>query len=204
MANRDITDDAEFTTMTSVDRTNDRLIIADASSGTAQDIAPETLVPYASASEVTAGTEAAKAITPDALAGSDYGIASFSVEIFASTTPLSTGDGKRYVCIPNALAGFNIIRMHAVLFAKSTSGTPTFQVARGRQSNATTAHTFNDILSTRITVDQDEYDSRNATTAPVINTSYDDLAAGDLLRFDVDVTGTAATGSWITVECQKP
>lgn len=204
MANKDVTVDANFTTMTSVDRTNDRLLITDAGSATLQDVAPETLVPYASAAETTTGTEAAKAVTPDGLAGSDFGIRAFTVEVFAATTPLSTGDGKKYVAIPNALASFNIIRVHATLFAKSTSGTPTVQIARGRQANATTAHAFSDVLSTRITVDQDEYDSRNAATAPVINTSFDDLAAGDLLRFDVDVTGTAATGLWITVEVQKP
>lgn len=43
-----ITTDSNLTTMTSLDRVNDRLIITDAGSGGLQDIAPETLVPVGS------------------------------------------------------------------------------------------------------------------------------------------------------------
>lgn len=163
-----------------------------------------SVVELATAAETTTGTDAARAVTPDGLAGSDFGIRAFAVEVFAAGTALTTGDGKKYIPIPAALAGFNLIRMHAILFAKSTSGTPTVQVARGRRPDATTAHSFTDTMSTRITVDANEFDSRTAATAPVIDTSADDLADGDLLRIDVDVAGTAATGMWITFEAQKP
>lgn len=163
-----------------------------------------SVVELATAAETTTGTDATRAVTPDGLAGSDFGIKAFAVEVFAAATALSTGDGKKYIPIPAALAGFNLIRLHAILFAKSTSGTPTVQIARGRRADATSAHTFADVLSTLITVDANEYDSRTAATQPVINTSNDDLADGDLLRVDVDGAGTAATGMWITFEAQKP
>lgn len=75
MADVDITVDANLTTMTSVDRTNDRVTITDAGTATLQDVAPETLVPYATSAEVNTGTEAAKAITPAALSASNYAAA---------------------------------------------------------------------------------------------------------------------------------
>jgi hypothetical protein len=161
-------------------------------------------VELATAAETTTGTDATRSVTPDGLAGSIFGIKAFAVEVFAAATALATGDGKKYIPIPAALAGFNIIRLHAILFAKSTSGTPTVQIARGRRADATSAHTFVDMLTTLITVDANEFDSRTAATAPVIDTANDDLADGDLLRVDVDVAGTAATGMWITFEAQLP
>src|SRR5690349_14415578 len=45
MANLDVTQDANLTTMTSLDRTNDRLLIVDQGTGGLQDIAPKTLMP---------------------------------------------------------------------------------------------------------------------------------------------------------------
>lgn len=162
------------------------------------------VIEVATAAETTTGTDAGRAVSPDGLAGSVFGIKAFAIEVFASATALSTGDGKKYVPIPAALAGFNIIRAHAILFAKSTSGTPTFQVARGRRADATSAHTFADVLSTVITVDENEFDSRTAATPPVVNASNDDLADGDLIRIDCDVAGTNSTGAWITIEVQLP
>lgn len=161
-------------------------------------------VELATGAETSTGTDATRAITPDGLAESLFGIKSFAIEVFSATTALATGDGKKYIPIPAALAGFNILRVHATLFAKSTSGTPTVQIARGRKASATSAHSFVDVFSTLITVDANEFDSRDAATQPVVNASNDDLAAGDLLRVDVDVAGTAATGLWLTFECQLP
>ncbi len=123
--------------------------------------------------------------------------------VFDGVTAITTGDGKAYVRIPAELNGYNIIGVSASLIAaKSTSGTPTVQIARGRQPNATTTHSFADVLSTRITIDANEWDSKDATAAAVINTNNDDLVTGDLLRVDIDVAGTGSQGLIVTIIAQ--
>jgi hypothetical protein len=92
----------------------------------------------------------------------------------------------------------------SLIAAKSTSGSPTIQVSRGRQANATSAHTWVDILSQQVTIDVNEWDSMNAGTAGTINTSNDDLATGDLLRVDVSTAGVGAQGLVVNVTAQTP
>lgn len=159
---------------------------------------------FASVVEVDAGTDTTKAINSDVLAGSYAGTKQASVYVIEATTALTTGDGKAYFRIPTALNGMNLVTVGASVFAKSTSGTPTIQIARGRQANATSAHTFADMLSTLITIDVNEYDSKDATTPAVIDAANDDVLTGDLIRIDVDVAGTAATGLNVTLQWRLP
>lgn len=157
------------------------------------------------ASEVNTGSDATRSITPDALAGSNLGMARMGAAVVAATDTVVTGDGKFYFPpIPASINGMNLVSVIISVFAKSTSGTPTVQVARGRQANATSAHTFADTLSTRVTIDANEYCSTSAATAAVIDTSNDDMATGDILRVDVDTAGTGTTGLFITMEFQLP
>jgi len=125
--------------------------------------------------------------------------------IFEGASAVTTGDGKAYSLITARENGMNIVAVYASLIgAKSTSALPTFQIARGRQANATTAHAFEDVLSTRITIDENEWFSGNATTAAVIDTSKDDLLTGDLLRVDADTAGTGSQGLIVVVEARLP
>jgi len=123
-------------------------------------------------------------------------------------TAMTTGDGKAYFRVPSTLNSFDIIGGSlALLGGASSSGTPTVQIARGRQASPSSAHSFVDVFSTAITVDVNEYDSKDATTAAEVNTSNDDLATGDLLRIDVDDIGTGLGSSvrWIvTITMRKP
>jgi len=128
----------------------------------------------------------------------------WSGEIVYATVALAIGDGKLYIPIPGALNGYNLTAVQIMVYAKSTSGTPTVQLARGRQANATSEHSFSDMLSTLLTIDANEYSSANAATAAVINTSYDDLATGDLIRVDCDVAGTGTTGLYLMLTCNLP
>ncbi len=107
------------------------------------------------------------------------------------------GLGDFYFTVPERWDGWNILSIHAAVpGTASSSGTPTFQV-----HNVTDAV---DILSTLITIDANEKTSYTAVTAPVVNTLYDDLAKGDLLRVDCDVTGTGTKGVTIIIEAGKP
>lgn len=158
----------------------------------------------ASISETNTGTSTTKVVTPDGLAGSYAGAKVVSVYVIDGATALTTGDGKAYIRIPTYLNGMNLISCAIAVIDKSTSGTPTVMLARGRQANATTAHAYVDMLSTALTVDANEYDSKDATAAAVIDTANDDVATGDLIRVDVDVAGTGTKGLIVTLTFQLP
>ena len=84
-----------------------------------------------------------------------------------------------------------------IVYTAGTTGTLDVQIARGRGDT----RTFVDVLSTVVTVDTGEVSSDDAATPYVINTANDDLAAGDVLRIDVDAvhSGTAAQGMAVIV-----
>lgn len=161
-------------------------------------------VELATTAETDTGTDTGRVVTPDGLAGSVYGTKPISIQVIDGATTLTTGDGKAYFRIPTALNGMDLISASASVLAKSTSGTPTVQLARGRQANATTAHAFSDMLSTRITIDANEFDSKDAAAATVIDTAADDVLTGDLIRVDVDTAGTGTTGLFITCQFRTP
>lgn len=106
---------------------------------------------------------------------------------------------------PASLAGYDLIKVTASVFAKSTNATSlNFMVARGRQADATTAHAYADMLTTPCTIDQNEYSSLYDAHQMVVDTTKDDILEGDMFRFDCDFAGTAGTGCWMTLEFQKP
>lgn len=158
----------------------------------------------ASAAEINAGTNATKTINPDAFAASKFGIRLPTVQVLTADTAWTVGDGKIYFRIPAELAGFNVVSAGMSVLTKSTSGIPTLQIARGRQASPTSDFSFSDMLSTKLTIDENEFDSRTAATPAVIDGTVDDLAEGDLLRFDIDVAGTGTMGCWVTLGFQLP
>lgn len=161
-------------------------------------------VELAITSEVDTGTDAKRAVTPDGLAGSYAGTKNQAITVVEARSIVTTGDGKQYFRIPPELNGMNLVGCGASVLVTSSSGTPTIQIARGRQANATSAHSFVDMLSTRITIDVSEYDSKDATTQPVIDGANDDVLTGDLIRIDVDVAGTGTTGLFVTLSFRLP
>lgn len=108
------------------------------------------------------------------------------IKVLGDGDSLTTGDGKFYFTIPALLNGFNLVSAHACVYTVSSSGTPTIQLYNVTDSQ--------DMLSTRMIIDANEYSTYTAATAPVINTSYDDVATGDRIRVDVDVQGTGTKG----------
>ena len=150
----------------------------------------------ATAAETTTGTDEARVVTPDGLAGSVYGKRVIEVKVFDDATALATGDGKIIICIPSELNGYNLVDCDAFVTTVSSSGAPDIMVR-----NVTDSH---DMLSTSITIDANEYTSYTAVTAPAINTTYDDVATGDLLAIDVDGAGTGAKGLGVVLNFQLP
>jgi hypothetical protein len=99
-------------------------------------------------------------------------------------------------CIPFRLNGYNLIDADAFVTTVSSSGTPTFTITNVTDSQS--------MLSTNITIDATEFTSYTAATAPVINTSYDDVATGDRIKIKCTVTGTGTKGSGVILVFQKP
>ena len=112
--------------------------------------------------------------------------ARFELKIIADSSTLTTGDGQLIFAVPSDMNGMNLVDADAFVTTVSSSGTPTVQIR-----NVTDAV---DMLTTKITIDANEYTSYTAATAPVIDVAHDDVATGDLIAIDVDVAGTGAKG----------
>ncbi|MFA6958585.1 MAG: hypothetical protein WC538_22170 [Thermoanaerobaculia bacterium] len=153
-------------------------------------------VELAIASEIDTGTDATRAITPDALAGSALGKRVVQVKVLDDATAVTTGDGKAIFCVPAELTGMNLVGAHAYVTTASTSGALTVQIR-----NVTDTA---DMLSTAITIDQDEFTSYSAATAPVISGAADDVVTGDRIAVDVDGAGTGAKGLGVILSFQLP
>jgi len=151
-------------------------------------------VELATAAETTTGTDTGRAVTPDGLAGSAYGKRTMSVLVNDSTA-LTSGDGKAYFPrIPSYMNGWNIIEVAANIVAGT--GAVTIMIHNLTQSA--------DILSTALTIDANEKDSKDAATPAVIDTAEDDLTTGDRLRIDIDGAGTGTTWLDVQITAQLP
>lgn len=150
------------------------------------------------ASELNTGTDATRAVTPDSLAGSNLGIRYVSVSLNGATA-LTTSD-KAYLRIPAGLTGMNLVSVTGAVgtgaAGSSSSGTPTFTVKNVTDNQQ--------MLSTNLTIDANEYTSATAATAAVINTSFDDVATDDLIEIACTTAGTGTTYATITLGFQLP
>ena len=156
----------------------------------------DAIVTKASSADINIGTEAVKVITPDTLAGSNLGTKNVVVKCVEDATALTTGNGKAHFTVPIELNGMNLVSVGSHVYTVSSSGLPTFQI-----HNLTDAV---DILSTLLTIDATEKDSKDAATPAVINGAADDVATGDELRFDCDIAGTGTKGMEIRMGFRLP
>ncbi len=99
---------------------------------------------------------------------------------------LTTGDGQFIFEISSDMDGTSLVDIESFVSTVSTSGNPTVQIR-----NITQGH---DMLTTKCSIDANEFVSADAATPAVINTSNDEVAHKDLLAIDVDVSGTGAKG----------
>lgn len=187
------TDDAKFATAKSL---KDSGYLSSMDDVTAASDSAAGKVELATIAETDTGTDTSRAITPDGLAGSIHGLKQIQIKVCDDATALATGDGKLIFMIPEALNGMNLVKAHAGVTTVSSSGTPIVQIRNVTDSQ--------DMLSTRITIDANENTSYTAATAPVIDTSHDDVATGDLIAIDVDGAGTGAKGLIVYLAFQLP
>lgn len=159
-------------------------------------------------SEVTTGTDAARYVTPDALAGSTiFGTKTVQVEIFPPGTAATTGDGKTYFYVPPSLNGMNLVGVRAQVYTAGTTGTINIDIDRcvAAASGNVCSSTVADMLSTNLTIDSGENASDTAAAAAAINGSNDDVATGQVLRFNVDaIHTTPSQGLLLILTFQLP
>ena len=110
----------------------------------------------------------------------------YHIKIFSDAQTVSTGDGKFIFQCTEDMEGLNLIDAQAYVTTVSSSGAPTIQIRNITQAA--------DMLSTRITIDANEKSSKTAAAPRVIDTANDDVAWGDEIAVDVDVSGTGAKG----------
>jgi hypothetical protein len=166
------------------------------------------IVELAIDTEVTTGTSTTLAVTPDSLAGSTaFGTKVVQVEIYPAGTAAATGDGKTYFYVPPALNGMNLVGVRAQVYTAGTTGTLNIDIARcvaAATGNACSS-TVADMLTTNMTIDTGENATDTAAVAAVIDTANDDVATGQLLRFDIDaIHTTPSQGLLVILTFQLP
>jgi hypothetical protein len=143
----------------------------------------------------------AQAVTPDLLRR--Y----VTLNCVPDTTALTTGDGKCYWPAHPDFAGWVIVSVSAHVGAVvSSSGVVNIDmdvcgaVATGIRCSGTNR----DLLSTNMTIDQNEDGTETAATPAVINAANATLAVGEWVRGNIDATGTSTQGLYVTFALQKP
>lgn len=106
--------------------------------------------------------------------------------------PITTGDGKLYYRVPSTLDGMDLVAVAAAVTTVSSSGAVSVDLYNDTQAL--------DMLTTNVTIDASEKDSKDATTPAAINASNSMVATGDQIRIDIDSAGSGAKG--LIVELQ--
>jgi hypothetical protein len=113
-------------------------------------------------------------------------------QVVDADTAVETGDGIAQFPIPADLNGHDLISAKAYVKTAGTTNATTFML-----HNLTDAQ---DMLSAAISIASGETNGSGT-----VNTSYDDVAEGDIIRVDCDsVSTTAPQGVWIVLRFQKP
>jgi hypothetical protein len=100
----------------------------------------------------------------------------------SANVAIGDGAGDMFFRVPSILNGWSLVAVAAQVQTAGTTGTTDIQI-----HNVTDAV---DMLSTKLTIDSTEKDSSTAATPAVIDTTKDDVATADQLRFDVDAVST--------------
>ena len=157
-------------------------------------------VELATAAETTTGTDTGRAVTPDGLAGSVvFGTRYVQMVVADFTADIAEGNGKFYFHVPAGLNGMDLVEVHAKVITVGNGSTVDVQIHNLTDTT--------DMLSTSLTIDNGELDSKDAATAAVINAGEDDVVTNDVLRIDVDGNGgdtTVAKGLIVTLGFRLP
>ena len=158
--------------------TNGPTVVQITQASTKADQAAASATAAANSASAAATSETNAAASATAAANSAKTV--FMIALGDEVTAITTGTAKVTFRMPFALT---LTDVRASLTAASTSGIPTFDINEGGAS----------ILSTKLTIDQDEKTSKTAATAAVISDTA--LADDAEMTVDIDVAGTGAAGA---------
>ena len=141
----------------------------------------------ATTAEINTGTENDKYITPDALAGSNAFTKTVQQICVEFATDLAVKDGVGYIVIPAECNGMNLISARADVITAGTTNASTFDIY-----NVTDGVSM---LSSAISIA-----SGAKSGTGTVDTAHDDVATGDLIRFDCKtLSSTKPKGLIITL-----
>ena len=118
------------------------------------------------------------------------------IKVLAEDVAPTITNGLVHFTVTSELDGMNLIDAQAAIKTDSSSGLPTFDIYNLTDST--------DMMTVKITIDTTELNSYTATTASEVNTTYDDVSTGDIIRIDCDVIGTGTLGLDIILVFQLP
>ena len=157
-------------------------------------------LPFATVSDVNAGTSASLVISASSLAGSNYGTKTVFIPL--NTSSSLVGTETNYIRIPLTMNLWQIISVNASCSGSSTSGSPAFTIQRSSASSLIKVN----MLTTNITIDQGEYDSLTASASAVISASASAVFTGDKIWVGSSGSsncGTGVTNSGVSVTFQN-
>ena len=123
---------------------------------------------------------------PDTVPVTTDDVIVIQLKIVADDVVMTSGDGKFFLAITEDMDAMGLIDCAAWVSTVSSVGGITVQIHNTTQAV--------DMLSTPLTIDQSETNSRTAATPMVINPGNADVDWADLIRIDVDGAGTGAKG----------
>ena len=119
----------------------------------------------------------------------DKDIKYVQLTVFAPDADCTTGDGKAYLYCPNTVDGYYLSSVWGAVGTAGTSDGP-LEAQLWNVSDSL------DILIQPISIELGELYTSDATTQLSINTDADTIAAGDIIRVDIDTltAGVVAKG----------
>lgn len=132
---------------------------------------------------------------------------SVQVELFGPTTDTASGNGAYYFRVPVSLNGTNLVGIQTNTVTAGTTGLTSVQITRcaAVATSPLCSGTTASMLTTVASIDSGETSSSTAATAAVINTSNDDVATAQILRFDVTaIHTTPAKGLIVNLDFKLP
>lgn len=125
------------------------------------------------------------------------GVAVYEIKVFEDVNVVLAGDGAFWWPIPKDLNEAEIVLVEAGVSVASSSGSVEVDIMHFAGSPAGSS---NGILTTKISIEPNEYNSKDSASQPVIASggAYA-VAHGDWLRIDVDAAGSGAQGLAVMV-----
>ncbi len=128
------------------------------------------------------------------------GKAVLHIKVFPDTEVVTTGDQKFEFKISHDMDGMVLTDVETFVTTVSSSGLVTIQLRKRGQSGAT----IDDMLSTKCSIDANEFNSQTAATPFVIDPAESGVVDTYHVSIDVDAAGSGAKGLGVILTFEEP